>query len=172
MGASGWAYFADYDPDPAKALEKLRANVFASGKFGEAHDWETAVQQMEAMLQDAGPLREILERRMKADMERHGGRKPRTIAEALDQAAEEGTHSILDIMCGISEEPKFATAFPAPDDWLIKAYGTKLPTREQVESMEFSAAEDLERWSAVFFPVCETAGGEPRWWRFEGCSGD
>src|SRR5690348_11958133 len=125
MGASGWSYFTPWQADAGKALEALRAEVFAKGEFGETRRWEEAVRQMEAAGQDVKPLRDLVEQRRAIEAARGGGaRKPRTIEEAIEQAAEEGTHSVLDIMGGISEGPEFGTAFPAPEEWLLEAYGT------------------------------------------------
>jgi len=171
MGASGWHYFTDYQADPGAALQKLRREVFEKGEYGETRNWEEMVKGMEAAGMDVKQLKVILQQRQQMDAARALA-KPRTIEEALDQAAEEGTHSILDIMAGVSKVPQFGTAFPAPDAWLMQAYGTTRPTRAQVEGAGFEPAEELERWSAVFFPVAETKEGPPRWWYFEGCSGD
>jgi hypothetical protein len=33
MGATSWRYYTSYDPDPARALKRLRDEVFARGEF-------------------------------------------------------------------------------------------------------------------------------------------
>jgi hypothetical protein len=103
-------------------------------------------------------------------------RNPQSIEEAIEIAGEDGTHSILDISRGTSKEPDFGTAFLAPDEWLLAAYGTTRPTRKVVEAHGFEPAENLDRWSAVYFAVWDVEGdeatGNPRWWYFEGCSGN
>jgi hypothetical protein len=100
---------------------------------------------------------------------------------ALLEAGEDGTHSILDIIGGISEKSyeerdggEIALAFAVPQGWLMEAYGTTRPTRKMVEERGFDPAEQLERWTAVYFAVWddEAATGEPQWWYFDGCSGD
>ena len=100
--------------------------------------------------------------------------------QALLDSGESGTHSILDIL-GIStidyeqrDPDEMFKAYPVPDAWLLEAYGTTRPTRQTVESKGFPRSEELERWSAIFFPVWtdEGAAGDPQWWYFDGCSGD
>jgi hypothetical protein len=51
MGATSWRYYTPYDPDPAKALTRLRDDVFARGEYVD-------LTQVEARWADAAePLR-------------------------------------------------------------------------------------------------------------------
>jgi hypothetical protein len=100
--------------------------------------------------------------------------------QALLESGESGTHTILDIL-GVSaldyekrDPDEMFQAYPAPDVWLMEAYGTLRPTRKMVEEKGFDPAEQIERWTAVYFAVwdSEAAEGDPQWWYFNGCSGD
>jgi len=98
---------------------------------------------------------------------------------AFEKGGEDGTHSILDIMGGISpksyderDESDLMMAFATPESALQEMYGTTRPTRKMVEENPFG--EHLDRWTAVYFPVWDDAipNGDPAWWYFAGCSGD
>ena len=100
--------------------------------------------------------------------------------ELLLNAGEDMTHSILDIIGGISDTyydargaHDFLQAFPVSPAWLLKNYGTIRPTRQMVEGKP-EVFEDLERGTALFFAVWGKPGdkGNPDWWYFYGCTGD
>jgi len=66
----------------------------------------------------------------------------------MEDAAEDGTRSILDINV-VADEPDFCTASPVPPDVLQALYGTTRPTREMVEgSMDF--LDEVERGHCVY----------------------
>jgi hypothetical protein len=56
MGATSWRYYTAYDPDPARALHRLRDEVFARGEFvdltGPLED------QLRATMKRFGPVAE------------------------------------------------------------------------------------------------------------------
>jgi hypothetical protein len=180
MGASGWHYFTPYRPDVAEALEPLRRDVFARGEYG--HTMSKPIvyppeylaslspaerQRTEAFLKEMGELR----RQWMELQAAKGLPEPRTIEEALDQAAELGTHSILDIFNGISAGRDFATAFPMPEQVMFERYGTTRPSRAQVEAARRRMTGDgLGRWECHYAVVYED--GRPSELYFEGCSGD
>jgi hypothetical protein len=187
MGASGWTYFTDWNQDAGEALTALREEEFQAGRYGQALVWEKiAIQAGGAGETDpafAAKMKATAARMRELEQQRMGGRKPRTAAEAVEMAEESGTHSILDIVNGVSAdtwqadedwEAGFGKAFAAPVEWLMKAFGTVRPTRKQVEEEGLEGAEALERWQCVYFAVWEegTEKAGPRWWCFEGCSGD
>jgi hypothetical protein len=97
------------------------------------------------------------------------GHRPETIDELLEMVAEDGTHSILDIQrTGTAAD--FGVATPMSAEQLAEFFGTDRPTREQVEVAWFEAAEELERWQALYTIVYRN--GEPHEYAFVGCSGD
>jgi hypothetical protein len=95
--------------------------------------------------------------------------RPRSIPELLQRAGESGTHSILDIE-RVSGQPEFGVAVPLPPDSLRRAFGTDMPTHEEVEEHWPDVAERLGRWQACYLVVYRDA--EPHEYAFIGCSGD
>ncbi len=100
---------------------------------------------------------------------RRSRRRPRTMDELLEQAAECGTHSILDITC-VAERRGDGVAAPLPASELQRVFGTQEPSRRQVEEHWDTIAEGLERWQACYLVVYQD--GQPREYAFVGCSGD
>lgn len=96
---------------------------------------------------------------------------PSTIDELLEQCAEAGTHSILDID-GVSPAPELGAATPLSETQLQTLFGTTQPTKAMIQS----AKEDgrlhalCNRWQAVFLTVYED--GQPAEYVFAGVSGD
>ena len=76
------------------------------------------------------------------------GAKHASIDDARMDAAEEGTHSILDLD-RVADEPDFCVASPVSKESLRQLYGTTQPTREQVEENE-NFLEDVERGHGVY----------------------
>jgi hypothetical protein len=97
------------------------------------------------------------------------GRRPRTIAELLERAAECGTHSILDIE-HVGRRPRFAIAAPLTASTRTRVFGTAEPDHGQVEEHWEQVAESLGRWQARYLVVYRA--GQPDEYAFIGCSGD
>src|SRR5262245_24408653 len=98
---------------------------------------------------------------------RRGGR-PRSIDELLEQAAESGTHSILDIE-QVARRPGFGVAAPLSLADIQRTFGSDQPTHEHVEEGWDGVAEGLDRWEARFLVVYRE--GQPVEYAFIGCSG-
>jgi len=96
-------------------------------------------------------------------------RRPRTIDQLLTQAAECGTHSILDIT-HTAERLGDGVAAPLSAGQLRRVFQTPEPTRPQVEQRWDEVAERLDRWQAYYFVVYRD--GQPHEYAFVGCSGD
>jgi hypothetical protein len=47
-----------------------------------------------------------------------------------------GTHSIIDMINGVSAEPEFATVSPLPPDNLTYTFGTVTPSTSEVEALD------------------------------------
>jgi hypothetical protein len=97
------------------------------------------------------------------------GDRPESIDEALEMAAEDGTHSILDIQ---STGPRrdFGVATPFPAEAVEEVFGTPRPTHAEVEENWENVADELDRWEAQYLVVYEN--GKPAEYAFIGCSGD
>ena len=93
---------------------------------------------------------------------------PISIEQAVANAAEEGTASILDIS-EISPTPQLGCACPLPDARLTSLYGTTKPTHELVASnMDFY--EELDRGQGIYIVVYRHS--EPHEYFFAGYSFD
>jgi hypothetical protein len=97
------------------------------------------------------------------------GRRPRSIAELLDLAAECGTHSILDIE-HVAPRLGFGVAAPISPASLRRVFGIAEPTHNQVVENWANIAERLGRWQARYLVVYNN--GRPEEYAFIGCSGD
>jgi len=96
-------------------------------------------------------------------------RRPRTIEELLEWAAECGTHSILDIE-HVAPRLGFSVAAPMTPASLRRVFGIIEPTHDQVEARWEEIAERLARWQARYLVVYRD--GKPDEYAFIGCSGD
>ena len=114
MGAEPWSYLVPYQPDVEAALEALKQQEFAAGRYNMGY---SAVQTGGGLaLVENGPAA--------------------TIEEALERTDADGTRSILDMM-GVSdtphevdsEDPQFGFVAPLSAEQLIGLYGTDKPTR-------------------------------------------
>ena len=94
---------------------------------------------------------------------------PATIDELLDRAADEGTHTVLDVE-HVGPLAGVGLAAPLPPAEVWQSFGTAAPTLEQVEAGWPAIAARLERWSAYYLPVYRD--GRPTEYAFIGCSGD
>lgn len=96
---------------------------------------------------------------------------PATIDEALEQSAEAGTHSILDIHC-LSPTPQPGAAIPLSEPQLQTLFGNTQPNKEMIQSAEKNGRliDLCDRWQAVYMTVYEE--GQPVKYVFAGVSGD
>jgi hypothetical protein len=78
------------------------------------------------------------------------------IDDAIEDAAETGTRSILDIS-EIGATPDFATAAPLRPSRLQALFGTTTPTRAQIEACD-ELFDDIERGHCVYVIAHDTAG--------------
>ncbi|MDM4019543.1 hypothetical protein [Roseiconus lacunae] len=174
MGASSWHYTTAYSDDPNAALQQLRTDVFNSGRYGDPFANVSIWTQLKNM-PIAVKLIVIVAKGFYAMSSlaswiARGCRRPRSIEEAITLAAESGTHSILDIeRC--SQTPDFGVAWQLQPAIRKRLYGTEHPTTADLDRVGWqAAAENLDRWQAVYFPVYDD--GNPVSLVFVGCSGD
>ncbi len=127
MGAEPYFYFVKYQPDINGALQKLRQQEFAAGRYNPV---------MPFLKFPIGPHSPA------------PGAQHDSIEEALGDTDADGTRSILDLQ-GIADEPDFCVAAPLDDQVLKRLYGTTKPTREmKIEEGDFW--EDLERGHGIY----------------------
>jgi hypothetical protein len=127
MGAHAYWYAVPYNPDVEAALRELREREFAAGRYNPA---------MPFILFPITPA-------SPAPGPRHD-----SIEEALEDAAEDGTRSILDLD-HIADEPDFGAVAPLDDEQLLDYFGTTTPTRETVERND-DFFDDIERGQGVY----------------------
>lgn len=147
MGAEPYWYFVPYQPDIHAALQDLREQEFRAGRYNPV----TPFPRFPASTQSPEP-----------------GARHATIHEAIEDAAEDGTRSILDLD-HVSDTPDFCAVTPLGADALQRLYGTTAPTREMVEqNMDFF--EDVERGHGVYIILYR--GAQPNEIFFAGYSFD
>jgi hypothetical protein len=149
-------------------LQKLRDDVFERGEYG-----QTQGIPPEVLATMPPEVREAMEKLRDLEAQRLGGssREFGSIDELLEAAAEDGTHSILDIQ-HTSSNPDFGAAWPAPVEAVQRVFGSDRPSRAQVKTHAGKISEELEleRWQAVYVLVYDQ--GRPSEIYFEGVSGD
>lgn len=177
MGASSWHYVVPYRDNPEEALQQLRDEVFASGKYGAVRKFDGMLPLFWRMRGSAKFLFLIFYIAAKACYAldstarwvARGCRGPRSIEEAVELAAESGTHSILDIAsCG--HTPDFGLAVPLSPARMRRLFGADRPTADDFDRVIWAAGEDLERCHCVCFPLYED--DKPVKLVFVGCTGD
>ncbi|MBX9624443.1 MAG: hypothetical protein K2X82_11595 [Gemmataceae bacterium] len=97
------------------------------------------------------------------------GHQPRSIDELLEMVAEDGTHSVLDIL-DVGRRRGLGVAAPLPATLMARYFPSGRPTKSRVEQYWMDVSEALDRWEACYLTVY--LKGEPRWYAFIGCSGD
>jgi hypothetical protein len=134
MGASPYWYFVPYEQDFNTALEKLREKEFKAGRY------------YPAVLMPEFPITKST---------KSPGAKHASIEQAMEDAAENGTASILD-MNAVSLEDDYCVARILPDEELIKLFGTDKPERNQVEN-NFELFDLLDRGKGLCIPIYKDA---------------
>ena len=147
MGAHPYFYFVEYQPDIDSALQELREREFDAGRYNPVEPF------MEFPIGPNSPA---------------PGAQHLSIEEAREDAAEDGTRSILDIE-GIADEPNFCVAAPMQEEELKEHFGTTQPTREMItRNMNFLGS--IERGHCLFITVYKN--GRPSELFFAGYSFD
>ena len=136
MGGEPYYYFVPYENDYNSALQKLREREFKAGRYFPA----TFSVGFLPGVDTVSP-----------------GAKHDTINDAIEDAAEEGTKSILDLH-KVSEEEGFCIARILSPDETQKYFGTDKPEHEQVVNC-MELFESVERGCGVCVPVFRD--GEP-----------
>ena len=127
MGATGWNCFVPYEADAEAALQHLRQQVFKEGKYGTGilgpDRMKTVFEHLLARSPHPAQMRQQIEEAMARLAELRQRMppeppKPDTIDKLLEQRAENGTHSILDIQHVAPEREDFCAVSPMPAERL------------------------------------------------------
>jgi hypothetical protein len=181
MGATTWNYFTPYDKVDA-ALQRLLQDVFKEGKYGSGilapDDMRAMFEQVLALSPNPALARQQMEEAMARIEQLRDAIPPQpraeTIDELLEQRAESGTHSILDIQ-RISPTPDFGAVSPLPVEEIQALFGTDKPTRKMVEDKlgDYDLVEHplvSERWHGIYFTIYRDCRPDELF--FMGTSGD
>lgn len=109
MGAHPYYYFVEHQPDVEAALQDLRQREFRAGRYN--------------------PVQPFPNFPIRPDSPAPGA-KHRSIDEAREAAAEDGTRSILDI-AAVSEVPDFCVGAPLGREELERYFGTQRDKNRQ-----------------------------------------
>ncbi|GAA2394721.1 hypothetical protein [Dactylosporangium salmoneum] len=143
MGSSSWSYSVPYQGDVNAALQRLRQEVFECGEYYRESPGDG--------LNRARPT------------------GPDTLVDAQPHS---GTHSVIDMVNGVSAEPAFATVSPLAPDNLAYTFGTETPTAGQVETelLIGDLRHERDRWVGTY--IVSYHDGRPDRIHFFGSSGD
>ncbi len=130
MGGHPYWYFVEYKSDINEALIELRNREFNAGRYN------PAIWMPEFPISEETPK---------------PGAKHNSIDEAREDAAEEGTRSILDIEM-VSDKPDYCVAVPYDPEKLKSLFETTEPTHEMlVKNYEYF--DEIERGHCIFIIV-------------------
>ena len=130
MGAHPYYYSVKYQPDIEAALQALRQREFAAGRYN--------------------PVEPFLDFPLRPNSPAPGAQHE-SIDGAREEAAEEGTRSILDI-ASTAVDPDFCVAAPLSAEALINAFGTAQPTKNDVDG-KLDFLESIERGHCIYFTI-------------------
>lgn len=147
MDASPYWYFVPYDSDPQRALDRLRQREF-----------------------DAGRYNPVLPRMHFGDpawVRKRPGARHKSIGEAVAEAGDQGTRSILDVH-RVDAAPDVGVAAPLSEVALFELFDTTTPAHDAVEEHIAELLAEIERGFCVYLVVY--AGREPKEIFFAGYS--
>jgi hypothetical protein len=148
MGGHAYWYFVPYESNVQRALDALRTREFKAGRYN--------------------PVIPFLKFGAPGFFDQAPGAQHRSIDDAMNDAAEDGTRSILDIS-RVGTRSDFGVTAPVPPDQLEEWFGTDRPTRGMLEDAD-ELFESLDRGQCVYVVVYEN--GQPSELFFAGYSFD
>jgi hypothetical protein len=152
MGAEPWSYFVPYRVNVEEALDDLKQQEFAAGRYFKPAKPHLAPTSIEEAVRacDASGTRSILDMIGVAD-------SPRPIGFQLEDAFESGI------------DPGFGLVAPLAPEQLVELFGTEQPTRAMVEANN-ELYELIDRGLGVYIVVYD--GDSPSELYFAGYSYD
>ena len=148
MGGHAYFYYVPYESNVQDALDRLRDREFKAGRYN--------------------PVIRFLKFGAPDFLKHEPGAKHRSIDEAINDAAADGTRSILDIS-RVADRSDFGVAAPVPADQLKEWFGTERPTRTMLEHAD-ELFDAIERGQCVYVVVYD--GNKPSELFFAGYSYD
>jgi hypothetical protein len=169
VGASGWSYRRPYRADVAAVLAALRQEVYETGDFYREPEspW--------ARMTEAEFVAEAMDKRGEVDEDelalfRASKIVPFDPDSLLRSQPESGTHSIIDLPCGVAPKPGWGTVSPLTAPQLLDLFGTSTPAPDQVEAATDRICELRKRWEGAY--IVSYLDGTPAEIHFAGFSGD
>lgn len=141
MGSHPYFYFTPYQSDLNAALQTLRQKEFEAGRYDPAMNMHDPKQWM-FLFQFPPDVQSIAP-----------GAQHESIDDALEDATESGTGSILDIQT-VSDKPGFLVSCPLTAEEMLALFGTDRPTRQLVEDI-WLGEEQLEHWETSGYDLEE-----------------
>lgn len=142
MGSHPYFYFTPYQSDVNRALQALRQQEFEAGRYDPAINMHNPELWM---FQFSFPP---------TDQSIAPGACHASIEEALADAEESGTGSILDIQ-RISNSPELLASSPLSAEETLALFGTDKPTRPLVEDIILAEGE-LDHWQETDYDIEES----------------
>jgi hypothetical protein len=174
VGASAWSYRTTYRPDINAVLQDLRWKVFHEGDYLDPDKprdptLDLSEEEYRATVNpdaDDGGIGTSQFEHWRLAKSRPRGTDPDSLAAERD----DGTHSIIDIMEGVSDRPAPMSVSPLTDQESMTIFGTLTPTLSDVLAAEDELLELRPRWQGVY--VISYVGSRPSELHFMGYSGD
>ncbi|MFC4998497.1 hypothetical protein ACFPIJ_11695 [Dactylosporangium cerinum] len=164
----------DYQADVNAALQQLRQQVYERGDYyreSRDPDLDMTEDEFRASLAPRDTDPERYDAIVEDWLERRSGPTPIDPDTLVEAQPRSGTHSIIDMVNGVSAEPAFATVSPLADDNLIYTFDTVKPSASQVEAwMGTDIAGERDRWVGTY--IISYHDGRPAHIHFGGHSGD
>ena len=175
MGASQWRYMVAYQDDVGAALQQLRQEVYDRGEYYRepaegCSDLALTEEEFRAQLDprnDDDGFNDAIIEDWRERKRRPVPVDPDTLFAAQPHS---GTHSIIDMINGVSDRPGFATVSPLTSEELIKAFGSTTPPSDQVQEWMKADGGLRKRWFGTY--VISYRDGQPDHIHFSGYSGD
>lgn len=174
MGASSWSYSVPFRPDIEAALQDLRQEVYDRGEYYAIEPNPDLLLPLEEFVaryrSDSGDgiLEFMLEER-----EKFLELAPPTDPDSrFAWQGGEGTHSIIDMACGVSPEPELFAVSPMTDEELVSELGTTRPRTPAVRALLAEGWVGLrDRWYGSYL-ISYREDDTPDEIHFFGFSGD
>lgn len=175
MGASGWHYTVDYQEDVSAALQQLRQQVYDCGEYyresvESGSDLDLTEEEVRAGLDprnDDSGMNDAIVEDWRERKRRPVPVDPDTLFAAQPHS---GTHSIIDMVNGVSDRPGFGRVCPLTVEELIAAFGGTTPPSHRVREWMKAGGGLRTRWFGTY--VISYRDGRPDHIHFCGYSGD